>query len=147
DGSCVITKHEGTGGAVTVETVTAQLLYEIGGPHYAGPDVTTRFDTIELAPDGPDRVRISGVRGVPPPPTTKVCLNHLGDQRNVMTLVLAGLGYYAKAEIAKRRLEEGFGDARPDRVEWTPIGTAQTDPATQGEATALLRCSVLDPDP
>ena len=53
DGSSVITKHAGTGGAVTIETVTAQLLYEIGGPRYAGPDVTTRFDTIELTADGP----------------------------------------------------------------------------------------------
>lgn len=147
DGSCVITKHEGTGGAVTVETVTAQLLYEIGGPHYAGPDVTTRFDTIELAPDGPDRVRISGVRGVPPPPTTKVCLNHLGGHRNEMTFVLTGLGIEAKAELAKRQLEAAFGDARPACVEWTLIGTAKPDPATQGEATALLRCAVLDPDP
>ena len=59
--SSVITKHAGTGGAVTCETVTAQLLYEIAGPRYAGPDVTTRFDTITLDDDGPDRVRISGV--------------------------------------------------------------------------------------
>ncbi|TDE23925.1 acyclic terpene utilization AtuA family protein [Actinomadura sp. 6K520] len=147
DGSCVITKHDGTGGAVTVETVTAQLLYEIGGPAYAGPDVTTRFDTVELIDDGPDRVRISGVKGLPPPPSTKVCLNHLGGHRNEMTFVLTGLGIEAKAELAKRQLEAAFGDARPERVEWTLIGTAKADPGTQGEATALLRCAVLDPDP
>ncbi|MEO3824207.1 acyclic terpene utilization AtuA family protein [Actinomadura sp. B10D3] len=147
DGSSVITKHDGTGGAVSVETVTAQLLYEVGGPFYAGPDVTTRFDTIELAQDGPDRVRIAGVEGVPPPPTTKVCLNHLGGHRNEMTFVLTGLDVEAKAEFAKAQLEEAFGDARPARVEWTLIGTAEPDPATQGKATALLRCAVLDPDP
>ena len=62
DGSSVITKQDGTGGAVTVGTVTAQLLYEIDGPRYAGPDVTARFDTIELTQQGVDRVRISGVR-------------------------------------------------------------------------------------
>ena len=67
----MITKHAGTAGAVTRETVTAQLLYEIAGPRYAGPDVTTRFDTIRLDDEGPDRVRISGVRGEPPPPTVK----------------------------------------------------------------------------
>ncbi|WP_433469228.1 acyclic terpene utilization AtuA family protein [Spirillospora sp. CA-128828] len=147
DGTSVITKHAETGGAVTAETVTAQLLYEIGGPSYAGPDVTTRFDTIALAPDGPDRVRISGVRGVPPPPATKVCLNHLGGHRNEMTFVLTGLDIEAKADFAKARLEAAFGDARPARVEWTLIGAAKPDPATQGEATALLRCAVLDPGP
>lgn len=147
DGSSVITKHDGTGGAVTVGTVTAQLLYEIGAPSYAGPDVTTRFDTIALEQDGPDRVRISGVRGVPPPPSTKVCLNHLGGHRNEMTFVLTGLDIEAKAELAKAQLEAAFAEARPARVEWTLIGAPGPDPATQGEATALLRCAVLDPDP
>ncbi len=75
DGSSVITKHPGTGGAVTVGTVTAQLLYEVAGPRYAGPDVTLRLDTVRLSQDGPDRVRIGGVRGEPPPPTLKVSLN------------------------------------------------------------------------
>ncbi len=67
DGSSVITKHPGTGGMVTVGTVTAQLLYEIGGPRYLSPDAVARFDTIELSQEGNDRVRISGVRGEPPP--------------------------------------------------------------------------------
>src|SRR5215212_3777579 len=88
DGSSVITKHPGTGGAVTVQTVTAQLLYEIDEPDYRGPDVTARFGTIRLAADGADRVRISGVRGVPPPATLKVSLNTLGGFRNAVTFVL-----------------------------------------------------------
>ena len=67
DGSSVIGKHDGTGGRVSVGTVTSQLLYEIGGPRYLGPDVTARFDTIGLEQVGPDRVRISGVVGEPPP--------------------------------------------------------------------------------
>ncbi|MCZ7628798.1 MAG: DUF1446 domain-containing protein [Microthrixaceae bacterium] len=67
DGSSVITKHDGTDGAVTVETVTAQLLYEIGGHRYANPDVTARFDTMRLTQEGPDRVRISGTVGEPLP--------------------------------------------------------------------------------
>ena len=67
DGSSVITKHDGTGGLVSPGTVTAQLLYEIDGPAYLGPDVVTHFDSVTLTPDGPDRVRISGVRGSPPP--------------------------------------------------------------------------------
>ncbi|MFB4320464.1 acyclic terpene utilization AtuA family protein [Actinomadura sp. 21ATH] len=147
DGSCVITKHDGTGGAVTVETVTAQLLYEIGGPAYAGPDVTTWFDTIALEAAGPDRVRIGGTRGSPPPETTKVCLNHLGGHRNEMTFVLTGLDIEAKADFARAQLEAAMGGARPAKVEWTLVGTPKEDPETQGEATALLRCAVLDPDP
>src|SRR5690606_18813904 len=63
DGSSVIGKHDGTGGQVSIGTVTSQLLYEIGGPAYLGPDVTARFDTIEITEVGSDRVRISGVRG------------------------------------------------------------------------------------
>ncbi|MFI6519214.1 acyclic terpene utilization AtuA family protein [Spirillospora sp. NPDC050679] len=147
DGSGVVTKHEGTGGTVTVETVTAQLLYEIGAPAYPGPDVTARFDTVRLRQDGPDRVAVTGARGTPPPATTKVCLNHLGGHRNEMTFVLTGLDIGAKAEFAKAQLEAAFGDRRPARVEWTLVGSALPDPATQGEATALLRCAVLDPDP
>ena len=68
DGSSVITKHPGTGGMVTLGTVTAQLLYEIGGPRYLSPDAVARFDSIELAPDGPDRVGITGVRANRRPP-------------------------------------------------------------------------------
>ncbi|MEV5576116.1 acyclic terpene utilization AtuA family protein [Spirillospora sp. NPDC052269] len=147
DGSSVITKHDGTGGAVTVETVTAQLLYEIGAPAYAGPDVIARFDTIELKDDGPDRVRISGVRGTPPPPTTKVCLNHLGGHRNEMTFVLTGLGVEAKGAFVRAQMDAAWGENRPRRVEWTTIGAVKSDPETQGEATALLRCAVLDADP
>jgi hypothetical protein len=129
-----------------VETLTAQLLYEIGGVAYAGPDVMTSFDTIELREDGPDRVAISGTRGAPPPATTKVCLNHLGGHRNEMTFVLTGLDIEAKAELARAQLGTAFGGGRPAKVEWTLIGTPRPDPSTQGEATALLRCAVLDPD-
>ena len=88
--SCVITKHPGTGGLVSVGTVTAQLLYEIEGPRYPTPDVVARFDTIRLQPDGPDRVRIEGVRGEPAPAAAKVAINLMGGYRNGMTLVLDG---------------------------------------------------------
>src|SRR6185437_6038872 len=75
DGSSVITKHPGTGGLVSVGTVTAQLLYEIDGTRYLNPDVVARFDTITLRDEGGDRVRGSGTRGEPPPPTLKVAMN------------------------------------------------------------------------
>ena len=146
DGSSVITKHPGTGGAVTVGTVTAQLLYEIGGARYANPDVTLRVDTIELSDDGPDRVRISGVKGEPPPPTLKVSLNSIGGFRNEMALVLTGLDIEAKAELVRRQLETSL-TVKPAEIQWSLARTDHADADTEEAASALLRCVVRDPDP
>lgn len=146
DGSSVITKHPGTGGLVSVDTVTAQLLYEITGARYANPDVTARMDTIELSADGADRVRISGVVGEPPPPTLKVSLNSIGGFRNAMTFVLTGLDIDAKAELVRRQLEAGL-TVKPAELEWTLARTDHVDADTEEAASALLRCVVRDPDP
>ncbi|MBP2321063.1 hypothetical protein JOF56_001448 [Kibdelosporangium banguiense] len=144
DGSSVITKHEGTGGAVTVGTVTAQLLYEISGARYPGPDVTARFDTIELSQEDTDRVRISGVRGEAPPPDLKVSLNTLGGFRNEMVFVLTGLDIDAKAELVKQQLTF---KKTPAEVRWTLARTDHQDAAVEEEASAFLRCAVKDADP
>lgn len=146
DGSSVITKHGGTGGAVTVDTVEAQLMYEIQGPRYAGPDVTSRLDTIRLEQDGPDRVRISGVTGEAPPPRLKVSLNTLGGFRNEMEFVLTGLDIEAKAELARRQLESWL-PVRPAELTWTLARLDRPDAQTEEQASALLRCVVRDPDP
>jgi hypothetical protein len=146
DGSSVITKHPGTGGLVSVDTVTAQLLYEITGARYANPDVTARMDTIELSDDGPDRVRISGVTGEPPPPTLKVSLNSIGGFRNAMTFVLTGLDIEAKADLVRRQLDSALS-VKPAELEWTLARTDHVDADTEEAASALLRCVVRDPDP
>src|ERR1700759_883000 len=146
DGSSVITKHPGTGGLVSVDTVTAQLLYEVTGARYANPDVTARMDTIELSADGADRVRITGVAGEPPPPTLKVSLNSIGGFRNAMTFVLTGLDIEAKAELVRRQLE-GSLTVKPAELEWTLARTDHSDADTEEAASALLRCVVRDPDP
>src|ERR1700754_3470030 len=146
DGSAVITKHPGTGGLVSVDTVTAQLLYEITGARYANPDVTARMDTIELSDDGPDRVRISGVTGEPPPPTLKVSLNSIGGFRNAMTFVLTGLDIEAKADLVQRQLDSAL-TVKPAELEWTLARTDHTDADTEEAASAMLRCVVRDPDP
>ena len=104
DGSCVITKQDGTGGAVTVDTVTAQLVYEIQSTHYLGPDVTTLLDTVQLTQEGPDRVAVSGVRGQAPPERLKVCVNELGGFRNTVEFVLTGLEIEAKADWVREQL-------------------------------------------
>jgi hypothetical protein len=134
DGSSVITKQPGTGGAVTVGTVTAQLLYEVAEPAYANPDVVARFDTIRLDQEGPDRVRISGVRGDPPPAELKVALNLVGGWRNSMGLVLTGLDVAYKAERAVAMLGDALGG-------WDSV--AEHDIRLVGDE---LRITVKDPD-
>ncbi|SFB20441.1 Protein of unknown function [Amycolatopsis marina] len=146
DGSSVITKHPGTGGVVTTGTVTAQLLYEITGARYAGPDVTARFDTLVLEQDGEDRVRISGVTGEPPPPQLKVCLNTLGGWRNEVTFVLTGLDIDRKAELVRTQLDDALGAEGPAEVRWTLARTDHPDADTEQRASALLHCAVKDQD-
>ena len=147
DGSSVISKHAGTGGLVSVGTVTAQLLYEIQGRSYLNPDVVARFDSIELSPDGPDRVLVSGVRGEPAPDSLKVSVNYIGGYRNTMTFVLTGLEVEAKAEIARRQLFDSLGgEAAFDKVDVQLIRTDRPNAHTNVEAMAQLRVTVKDSD-
>ncbi|MCU1483587.1 MAG: exopolyphosphatase [Actinomycetia bacterium] len=141
DGSTVITKQPGTGGLVSVGTVTAQLLYEIAEPAYANPDVVARFDTIGLTQEAPDRVRIAGVRGEPPSGLVKVALNHVGGWRNTMTMGLTGLDVDAKAERALAMLGDLVG-GWDQFASWT-TALVSTDEA----AISHLRITVKDPDP
>jgi hypothetical protein len=148
DGSSVITKHPGTGGLVSPGTVTAQLLYEIAEPAYLNPDVVAHFDTLALAQDGPDRVRISGTRGGPPPAELKVAINYLGGYRNTMTLVLTGLDIEEKAAWAEQQLfgilggRDSFAEADVRLLRFD-----RADAPANEQATAHLRITVKDPDP
>jgi len=132
DGSSVITKAEGTGGAVTTGTVTAQLLYEVTGARYAGPDAVLRLDSIELTQQAKDRVKISNVRGEPPPDTLKAGISELGGYRNEVTFVLTGLDIEAKAELVRRQL--------PGDLTWTLARTDHEDADRTETASALLHC-------
>lgn len=109
DGSSTITKHEDTGGLVSPGTVTAQLLYEIAAPDYANPDVVAHFDTTRLEQVGPDRVRMSGTTGGPPPETLKVAVNYVGGYRNSVTIVVTGLDIEEKARWAEDLLFAELG--------------------------------------
>ncbi|WP_328973090.1 acyclic terpene utilization AtuA family protein [Streptomyces sp. NBC_00239] len=145
DGSAVVTKHPGTGGAVTPGTVTAQLLYETQGARYAGPDVTARLDTVRLAADGPDRVRISGTRGEAPPDTLKVGVTRIGGWRNETVFVLTGLDIEEKAALVRDQLAGAL--AGTAEATWTLARTDHPDAGTQETASALLRLVVRDPSP
>jgi len=148
DGSCVVGKHDGTGGEVSIGTVTSQLLYEIASPAYLGPDVTARFDTIQLHQVARDRVRISGAQGEPPPPTLKVAMNEQGGYRNDVNVALTGLDIEEKASL----IEEAFWVACPYKpedfasVSTRVVHSEKNDPKTNEEAIALWRLTVKDPD-
>ncbi|MGV0714481.1 acyclic terpene utilization AtuA family protein [Mycolicibacterium sp. XJ662] len=146
DGSSVITKQPGTGGAVTEDTVTAQLLYEIAGPRYAVPDVVARFDTVRLHQCAPDRVQICATRGEPAPAMAKALLTYPGGFRNSMTLAVTGANRRAKAELAERavwaQVRGGRGRFTESMVE--VIGAKLDSDAVDDQS--YLRISVADPD-
>jgi len=144
DGSSVITKHPGTGGAVTVDTVTAQLMYEIQGERYLGPDVTTDLTSIRLAQAGADRVAITGVRGEAPPAELKVAVNELGGFRNSVEFVLTGLDLDAKAAWLRAQLEAALPDG-PDYA-WSTFRAPAPDSETEEGAACLLRVVAKSPD-
>jgi hypothetical protein len=147
DGSFVVTKHPGTGGIVSVGTVTAQLVYEIDSPRYATPDVVARFDSLELVQEAPDRVLVRGARGEPPPDTAKVCVLTAGGFRNAMTLHLAAPNVEKKAALVESMLFESLGGR--DAFARTDVKLLRTDresPRTNEEALATMRITVMDPD-
>ena len=169
DGSSVITKPTGSGGLVSIGTVTAQLVYEIAGPAYPNPDVTALFDTISLSSVGPDRVAISEVRGAAAPERLKVAANLFAGFRNSMSLVLTGLDARAKADLALRQvtglgLADALGDpavgpgrptpeelARASALDVSALhvafdDTGLPDPATTAAAQGHLRITVKDAD-
>lgn len=138
DGSSVITKHPGQPGTVTVGTVTAQLVYEVGGPRYLNPDVVTHLDSIQLEQLEEDRVALRGVVGSPPPDTTKVAITTKGRFRNEMTFAFVGLEIDAKIELFERETRRALAKTGLTLV-FQRLGSPAVDAATQDQATVLLR--------
>ena len=154
-GEFVVTKHEGTGGMVTVDTVAEQLLYEMADPtEYITPDVVADFTTIRLAQDGKDRVRVRGIEGRPSTPYLKISASYLAGYKASGQITLSGPRALAKAKLAAetvwKRLERAgvtFGDeARETELlgqgaVLPGIWEAQAEPPE-----VVLRLSVRDPD-
>ena len=148
DGSFTITKHPGTGGLVSVGTVTAQLLYEISSPAYINPDVVGHFDTLKIEQSGKDRVYVSGCRGSSPPSTHKVCINLAGGYRNGMDLVLTGLDIEEKAKTFTDTLFNSVGGKEQfDDVSINLHRTDKENPESNEEAMATLSISVKSKNP
>ncbi len=150
DGSFVVTKHAGTGGMVTVATVTEQLVYEMGDPHeYITPDVVADFTTIHLAQDGPDRVRVSGIRGGPRTDKLKVSIAYHAGYKAVGTLVYAWPDAAEKARAADRILRErlqrlglAFDEIRTELVGWSAAHGALVGPPPADLPEVELRVAV-----
>ncbi|MET0197485.1 MAG: acyclic terpene utilization AtuA family protein, partial [Rhodococcus fascians] len=138
DGSFVVTKHDGTGGAVTVDTVTAQLLYEIQGTRYLNPDVVVHIDTIEVVQQAPDRVAVTGIVGSAAPDTTKIGIFAEYGYKGTFFGFVTGLRADAKVGLLDTQLR-GFVDPLGiTELRVQPMGRPVADPASQWEATMPL---------
>ncbi len=149
DGSFVVTKHAGTGGAVTVRTVKEQLVYEMGDPRgYITPDVVADFSTIRLEQSGRDRVRVWGVRGRPAPGSLKVSAAYTDGWKASGTLIISAPDAAEKArafaDLFWKRLGVSFAATHTELVGhsscWGPLAPPVDPPEV------LLRLSVRDPD-
>ena len=148
DGSFVITKHENTGGLVSVGTVTAQLLYEISSPAYLNPDVISHFDTLKITQESQDRVLVQNARGSSPTNTHKVCVNLVGGYRNGIELLLTGLDINEKADLITDQIFKSVGGKEQfDKVDIQLHRTDKENPNSNEEAQAFLRIDVMSSNP
>ena len=141
DGTFVVTKHEGTGGRVSVPTIKEQLLYEMGDPHeYITPDCVADFTTIHLEDAGPDRVRVFGIKGRPATEFLKVSISYSAGFKAVGTLVYSWPDAYEKAQAADKILRarlERLG-LRFDQILTEFVGANATHGPLAGEPSRDL---------
>ncbi len=138
DGTAVITKHEVAGGMVTTDTVIAQLLYEIQGPTYLNPDVTVDLSDVVVTQDGPDRVALTGVRGSPPSPTTKLAITAPGGFESSVSFYATGLDLEAKADLLRTHVERITAGLDLSLLRVDRIGAPVEDPPDQWAAAQQI---------
>lgn len=155
DGTFAVTKHPGTGGMVTVDTVAEQLLYEMGDPGgYVTPDVVADFTTIRLDQEAPDRVRVSGIGGRPKTETLKISASFLDGYKTSGQVTISGPRAVAKARLAAecvwKRLERAGVRFDPEHRAEEIVGTGACLPGIFPEPDeppeVVLRLAVRDPD-
>jgi len=138
DGSAILTKAPGTGGAVNLLTVKEQCLYEVHDPaNYITPDVVVDFSAVKIEEVGPDRVRVSNLRGKPRTPTLKVSIGCTEGYIGEDMFFYAGPGALRRARLAKKILEERFKivklDAEDIRIDFLGLNAIHGD-ATPADA-------------
>ncbi|WP_310961234.1 acyclic terpene utilization AtuA family protein [Nocardioides terrisoli] len=137
DGSATITKHPGSPGQVSIGTVTAQLVYEVAGVEYPNPDAVLLLDTLHVEEEGPDRVRISGAKGLPAPSSAKVSMSCLGPHRQSVGFGITGSHVEAKAELLKKGMLATLADVSCfDDISWRLVRTDRADAPTNELALA-----------
>ncbi|KAH7133254.1 hypothetical protein B0J13DRAFT_507930 [Dactylonectria estremocensis] len=142
DGSCVVTKHDGTGGVVNEDTVRCQLLYELQGNVYLHSDSKAVLDGVKVEELGKDRVRVSSIKGLPPPSTTKVAIFYKGGYESQLLLNAAGYGWKEKCELFEEQVRQRIGDeaiAKLDFLEFQRIGVPAENPWDQASSTTYIR--------
>ncbi|KAH8433392.1 acyclic terpene utilization AtuA family protein [Aspergillus melleus] len=139
DGTCVITKHEGTQGMVNVDTVRCQFLYELQGNIYLNSDVTAHIGDITVEEAAVDRVRVSGVTGSPPSPTTKLAVFYRGGYEAELLLNATGYATSQKWDLLERQIRYFLPRDVQDELETLEIGVPALNPVCQSESTTYLR--------
>ncbi|KAI8809371.1 hypothetical protein BJ742DRAFT_771199 [Cladochytrium replicatum] len=149
DGSCVITKRSNDAGIVTVDTVTAQFMYETQGPRYLNPDVILHIETVRMEQIGPDRVKVHGSQGSPPPITTKLATLYPDGYWGLTYWYATGIDIDEKISWMREQLEWLWknvgGPTSPNNFDVLPLGRPAKDPKHQGEATVVIRIAAAAP--
>ncbi|KAL4933557.1 acyclic terpene utilization AtuA family protein [Aspergillus undulatus] len=150
DGTCIITKHEGTKGMVTVDTVRCQFLYELQGTVYLNSDVNAYIKNIAVQEVGKDRVRVSGIKGSPPPPTTKLAVFYQGGYEAEILLNATGYGTSQKWDLLEKQIRHFLPESalrELETLEFQRIGTPSPNPTSQASSTTYLRIFIASRSP
>ena len=146
DGTSVITKHENTNGLVNVDNVTCQFLYELQGSIYLNSDVTAETKDLKIEQVGRNRVKLSSVKGLPPPPTTKLAIFYNGGYESQLLINATGYATKAKYALVQKQLkfalqQKGLLD-KFQLLDFQELGTPAPNPKSQFESTTYLRVFV-----
>ncbi|KAF3800051.1 Peroxisomal multifunctional enzyme type 2 [Colletotrichum gloeosporioides] len=139
DGAVVITKPEGSNGLVSVDTCKAQLLYEIQGSFYLNPDVIADIENAKFSQISKGRIQLSGIRGLPPPPTAKLAICLLGGFQAEISAYAAGLDTDFKFEVLKSQVMGQISQSDFTTFSIEKYGSAATNPRSQKAATVQFR--------
>lgn len=139
-GACYITKPDSMNGVVNKFNITSQLLYELQGQNYLNPDVVADIASIHIEDTNRENcVLVSGCKGSPPPPTTKVMIAAPGGWQAETTYYINGLDVYAKAQMMKQQLENIFSGSKFSKFSAELYGTQVDNPSSQQAGTVMLR--------